>query len=74
MFIHTRGSAMKRFAKFEWQKRAFCGKKRKKLLAQPSQTDYRKQLKCLTLYRSSPLVVAGRGNTDNFCLTNNHLL
>ena len=40
MFIHTRGSATKRFAKFGMQKRTFCGKKRKKLLAKSSQTDY----------------------------------
>ena len=38
MFIHTRGSAPKRFAKFGRQKRTFCGKK---LLAKSSQIDYR---------------------------------
>ena len=30
MFIHTRGCATKRFAKFGMQKRTFCGKKRGK--------------------------------------------
>ena len=33
MFIHTRGSARKRFAKFGRLKWAFCGKKREKQLA-----------------------------------------
>ena len=38
MFIHTRGCATKRFAKFGRQKQTFGGKKEVK--AQPSQTDY----------------------------------
>ena len=41
MFIHTRGSAAKRFAKLGRQKQTFCGKNRKKRLANSSQTDYR---------------------------------
>ena len=41
MFIHTRSSGTKRFAKFGRQKtNFFVGKKRKTQLAQPSQTDY----------------------------------
>ena len=34
MFIHTRGSATKRFAKFEWHKRIFCVEKEEKAVSQ----------------------------------------
>ena len=34
MFIHTRGSAPKRSAKFGRQKRTFCGKKEEKAVSQ----------------------------------------
>ena len=34
MFIHTRGSAPKRLAKFGRQKRTFCGKKEEKAVSQ----------------------------------------
>ena len=45
MFIQTRGSATKRFAKFGRQQ-AFCvKKKRKRRLAQPSQTGYNLMVK-----------------------------
>ena len=38
MFIHTRGNATKRSAKFEWQKRTFCGKKEEKAVS-PTKSD-----------------------------------
>ena len=38
MFIHTRGSAIKRFAKFKWQKRTFCGRKEEKAVSPIRQT------------------------------------
>ena len=40
MFILTRSSAPKRFAKFGWQTRTFCHKKWKKRMPNSSQTDY----------------------------------
>ena len=44
MFKHTRGSATKKFCQV-WKTKTifFVGKKRKKRLAQPSQTDYTKR-------------------------------
>ena len=33
MFVHTRSSAPKRFAKFGWQTRTFCHKKVAKVIA-----------------------------------------
>ena len=33
MFVHTRSSAPKRFAKFGWQTRMFCHKKVAKVIA-----------------------------------------
>ena len=40
MFIHTRSSTFRMFAKFGWQTRTFCHKKWKKRLPNSSQTDY----------------------------------
>ena len=40
MFIHTRGSATKRLPNLNSKNEILWGKKRKKLLGQPSQTDY----------------------------------
>ena len=37
--VHTRGSATNRFVKFGRQKRTFSGEKRKKRLAESSQSD-----------------------------------
>ena len=34
MCIHTRGSGPKRFAKFGWHKRTFCGKIEEKAVSQ----------------------------------------
>ena len=38
MFIHTRGCATKRFAKFGRQKRTFCGEKEEKAVS-PTKSD-----------------------------------
>ena len=40
MFIHVRSSATKRFIKLEGKNEIFVGKKKKRQLAQPRQTDY----------------------------------
>ena len=61
--LYIYGSAPKRSAKFVMQKRAFCVKKRKKLLAKLSQTGYNqnhRQLSHLAAIQTRTLV---RDNT-----------